>query len=175
MYLIALLAFFDKKDFTMSTPAHLWLTDENGSPVSGGCLIPSRTGSIELKSLSHNVTIPVDPHWGKLTATRVHSPVVIQKEFDQTTPVLFRALCEGRTLKKAMIRMYRIIDAGVESEYFNIVLDNVKITTISPVLRPGGQVSTHLENIELRYESITWKYTEGNIIYRDTWNNLVRA
>lgn len=28
---------------------------------------------------------------------------------------------------------------------------------------------------ELRYKSITWKYTEGNIIYRDSWNNMATA
>ncbi|EMJ5312529.1 type VI secretion system tube protein Hcp, partial [Klebsiella pneumoniae] len=35
----------------------------------------------------------------------------------------------------------------------------------------GGMSSTHLETLELRYEAITWKYTEGNIIYRDSWND----
>lgn len=155
----------------MSTPAHLWLDDENGSPVVGGCLMPLRLGSIELKSFSHGVTIPVDPNWGKLTGTRIHRPVVIVKEFDQTTPVLYRAVCEGRTLKKATIKMYRIMESGIEAEYFNIILENVKLTTVSPYLSPNGQSSTHLETIELRYESITWKYTEGNIIYRDTWND----
>lgn len=157
----------------MSTPAHLWLTDENGSPVVGGCLMPSRLGSIELKSLTHNVTLPVESSWGKLTATRIHAPIVLQKEFDQSTPVLFRALCEGRTCKAATIRMYRILEAGIESEYFNILLENVKITAISPSLLPNGMTSTHLEDIQLRYESITWKYTEGNIIYRDAWNERV--
>ena len=44
----------------MSTPAHLWLEDENGSPIVGSCLMPLRLGSIELKSFSHGVTIPVD-------------------------------------------------------------------------------------------------------------------
>lgn len=159
----------------MSTPAHIWLTDETGSPVVGGCLMPTRLGSIELKSVTHNVSIPVDPHWGKLTGTRVHSPIVMQKEFDKTTPILFRALCEGRKFKSATIRMYRILDAGIESEYFNIFLENVKITTISPYLHPNGITSTHIENIELRYEAITWKYTEGNIIYRDTWNERATA
>ncbi|MEH3410217.1 hypothetical protein POW88_19550 [Enterobacter quasiroggenkampii] len=24
---------------------------------------------------------------------------------------------------------------------------------------------------ELHYEAISWKYTEGNIIYRDIWND----
>lgn len=157
----------------MSTPAHIWIIDENGAPLVGGCLMPARLGSIELKSVIHNVSIPVDPNWGRLTATRVHSPVVIQKEFDQTTPILFRALCESRTLKSATIKMYRISDKGLETEYFNIFLENVKVTTISPCLYPNGTTSTHIENIELRYEAITWTYTEGNIIYRDTWNERV--
>ncbi len=122
----------------------------------------SRSGSIELRSVSHNVTIPVDPHMGKLTGTRVHTPIIFQKEFDQTTPILFRALCQGRTLKSATIKMYRIIDAGLEREYFNILLENVKITTISPSLLPNGMTSTHLENVELHYETITWKYIDGN-------------
>ncbi|MNZ45817.1 Major exported protein [compost metagenome] len=159
----------------MSTPAYLWLEDENGSPVIGSCLMPTRLGSIELKSFSHGVTIPVDPSWGKLTGTRVHRPITIVKEFDQTTPLLYRAVCEGRTMKKATIRMYRILESGVESEYFNIVLEDVKITTVSPYLAPNGLSSTHLETLELRYTAITWKYTEGNIIYRDAWNDRCYA
>lgn len=159
----------------MSTPAHLWLTDENGSPIVGGCLMPTRLGSIEMRTLTHNVTIPVDASLGKLTGTRVHTPIVFQKEFDQTTPLLFRALCQGRTLKSATIRMYRITDAGIETEYFNIVLENVKITSITPSLIPTGMTGTHVENIEMRYETITWKYVDGNIQFKDGWNERMTA
>ena len=155
----------------MSTPAHLWLEDENGSPVVGGCIMPLRLGSIELKSFSHGVTIPVDPNLGKLTGTRVHRPITIVKEFDRSTPLLYRAVCEGRTMKKAIIKMYRILDSGIEAEYFNIILENVKFTTVAPYLAPNEMSSTHLETLELRYEAITWKYTDGNIIYRDSWND----
>ena len=152
----------------MSTPAHLWLEDENGSPIIGSCMMPTRLGSIELKSFSHGVTIPVDPSWGKLTGTRVHRPITIVKEFDQTTPLLYRAVCEGRVMKKGIIKMYRILESGIEAEYFNIVMENVKFTTVAPFMTPNGMSSTHLETLELRYEAISWKYTEGNIIYRDT-------
>jgi len=155
----------------MSTPAHLWLEDENGSPIVGSCMMPTRPGSIELKSFSHGVTIPVDPSWGKLTGTRVHRPITIVKEFDQTTPLLYRAVCEGRVMKKGIIKMYRILESGIEAEYFNIVMENVKFTTVAPFMTPNGMSSTHLETLELRYEAISWKYTEGNIIYRDTWND----
>lgn len=159
----------------MSTPAHLWLEDENGSPVVGSCMMPLRTGSIELKSFSHGVTIPVDPNRGKLTGTRIHRPITIVKEFDQTTPLLYRAVCEGRVMKKATIRMYRTLESGIEADYFNIILENVKITTVSPYLAPNGLSSTHLETLEMRYEAITWKYTDGNILYRDSWNDRATA
>lgn len=71
----------------MSTPAHLWLEDENGSPVVGSCMIPLRLGSIELKSFSHGVTIPVDPNWGKLTGT-VHngSAISVTQRHEQYSP-----------------------------------------------------------------------------------------
>ncbi|OQD51069.1 Hcp1 family type VI secretion system effector [Enterobacter cancerogenus] len=152
----------------MSTPAHLWLEDENGSPIVGSCMMRTRRGSIELKSFSHGVTIPVDPGWGKLTGTRVHRPITIVKEFDQTTPLLYRAVCEGRVMKKGIIKMYRILESGIDAEYFNILMENVKFTTVAPFLTPNGISSTHLETLELRYEAISWKYMEGNIIYRDT-------
>ncbi|MGK0702808.1 Hcp family type VI secretion system effector [Yokenella regensburgei] len=159
----------------MSNPAHLWLTDENGSPIVGSCMMPTRLGSIELHSVNHNLRIPADTQTGRLTGTRVHSPLVMQKEFDQTTPLLLRALCEGRTLKSATIKMYHILDAGIEHEYFNIIMENIKITSITPNLHPSGMSSTHFEDIELRYESITWKHTDGNILYKDSWNQRVTA
>ncbi|PVZ82389.1 Hcp family type VI secretion system effector [Serratia sp. S1B] len=33
----------------------------------------------------------------------------------------------------------------------------------------------HLEQLELRYEKITWTYKEGNIIYSDSWNERTTA
>lgn len=159
----------------MSTPAHLWLEDENGSPIVGSCQMPLRLGSIELKSFSHHVTIPVDASWGKLTGTRVHSPITIVKEFDRTTPILYRGVCEGRTFKKGVIKMYRITESGTEAEYFNILLENIKMTTVSPYIAPNGLSSTHLETLGLRYQAITWKYVDGNILYRDAWNELARC
>lgn len=159
----------------MSNPAYLWLTDENGSPIIGSCLVTGRVGAIELKAVTHHLSIPVDVNTGALTGTRVHSPVTIQKDFDKTTPILCKALSEGQTLKSAIIKMYQIIDAGVETEYFNIILENVKITGITPNLFPGSGTGTHCETIQLRYEAITWKHCDGNIIYKDAWNHRATA
>ena len=154
----------------MSNPAYLFLTDENGSPMVGPCLVSGREGAIELKSFTHNVNIPVDGNTGRLTSTRIHMPVMFQKEFDRVTPLLFRALSMGETLQSATIKMYQINQAGLEQEYFNIFLENVKITSITPDLYPGANTGTHLETVLIRYEKITWKHCEGNIIYSDSWN-----
>ncbi|MDH0063813.1 Hcp family type VI secretion system effector [Leclercia adecarboxylata] len=154
----------------MSNPAYLFLTDENGSPMVGPCLVSGREGAIELKSFTHNVNIPVGGSTGRLTGTRIHMPVMFQKEFDRVTPLLFRALSMGKTLQSATIKMYQINQAGLEQEYFNIFLENVKITSITPDLYPGANTGTHLETVLIRYEKITWKHCEGNIIYSDSWN-----
>ncbi|NUU67969.1 type VI secretion system tube protein Hcp [Enterobacteriaceae bacterium BIT-l23] len=155
----------------MSNPAYLWLTDSNGSPVTGGSLVSGRVGAVELITVVHHMHIPTDGNTGRLTGTRVHSPITIQKEFDRVTPFLYRALSEGQTLKSATIKMYRITEAGTEAEYFNILFNNVKITAITPNLHPGGVTGTHLETVQFRYEAITWKYVDGNIIYKDSWND----
>lgn len=61
-------------------------------------------------------------------------------------------------MKKATIKMYRILESGIEAEYFNIILENVKFTTVAPYLSPGSMTSTHTETLELRYEAITEVY-----------------
>jgi len=159
----------------MSNPAYMFLVDENGSPVTGGSLVSGRVGSIELKSFTHNMHIPTDAHTGNLTGTRVHSPIFIQKEFDKTTPILYRALSQGNTLKSATIKMYQVMESGIEFEYFIIFLENVKVTSISPSLYEGGQTGTHFEKVQFRYEKITWKHCDGNIVYTDAWNHRVTA
>ena len=94
----------------MSIPAHLWLFDENGSPIVGPSLLPARLGSFEIRSVIHQVWIPESSNTGRLIGTRVHSPLNLHKEFDAATPVLYRAMCEGRIFQKAVLKMYRILD-----------------------------------------------------------------
>lgn len=57
--------------------------------------------------------------------------------------------------------MYRINEVGLEVEYFNIAMANIKITAITPNLHPAGMTSTHLEDIDFRYETITGDTQKG--------------
>lgn len=39
----------------------------------------------------------------------------------------------------------------------------------------GFEKHNHNESIELRYEKITWKYCDGNVVFADAWNERVTA
>jgi len=158
----------------MPIPAYMWLKDDGGAAIKGSVDIHKREGSIEIIGFSHGVNLPVDGSNGKITGTRSHSPVSLEKEFDSSSPYLYKAVATGQTLKSAEIRWYKINDAGQEEVYFVMFLEGVKVTGVNPGMpnaKYGGlsQVN-HMESVSLMYDKITWRYTDGNVEYRDAWN-----
>lgn len=163
----------------MAIPSYLWLKDDGGADIKGAVDVQDREGSIEVIEFVHSLNIPTDSNSGKLTGTRIHSPVVLVKEFDSSSPYLYKAVTSGQTLKSAEFRWYRINDAGQEAEYFNIKLENVKVVSVAPVMHnvknPATEKFNHMESVQLRYEKITWTHTDGNIIHSDAWNERTTA
>jgi type VI secretion system secreted protein Hcp len=155
----------------MPIPAYMWLRDDGGALIKGGVDVQDREFSIEVRGFHHNLMIPTDNATGKVTGTRIHSPVLIVKEFDYSSPYLYKAVATGQNLTSAEIKWYKINDAGQEAEYFNMLLEGVRVVSISPSMAaPDNKNENHMETVELRYERITWKHCDGNIIYTDSWN-----
>ncbi|WP_286882302.1 Hcp family type VI secretion system effector [Pantoea sp. UBA5037] len=143
----------------MAIPAYLWLKDDGGADITGSVDVSNREGSIEVLSFMHGLSIPADNHNGKLTGTRIHSEMEFEKEFDSSSPYLYKAVATGQTLASAEIKWYRINYAGQEEEYFNMLMEKVKIVSIMPLMHNVKSVQNlnHLESVTLRYEKITWK------------------
>lgn len=119
---------------------------------------------------------PTDNATGKITGTRMHSSMLIIKEFDCSSPYLYKAVATGQSLVSAEIKWYRINYQGQEEEYFNMLLEGVRVVSISPAMAPGDNPNeNHMETVELRYEKITWKHNDGNIIFSDAWNERQSA
>lgn len=133
-----------------------------------------RDGSIEIIGLSHGINLPVDSANGKITGTRQHSPMMIEKEVDSSTPYLYKAAATGQTLKSAEIKFYNINDAGQEVCYYSVLMENVRITgvncSVPNVKLEGNNKMNHTESVSIQYEKITWKIVDGNIQYADAWN-----
>lgn len=156
----------------MAIPAYLWLKDDGGADIKGSVDVNQREGSIEVTGFTHNLSIPTDSATGKLTGTRQHAAMLIEKEFDSSSPYLYRAVATGQTLHSAELKWYRINDAGQEVEYFNMLLEGVKVVSIMPVMHDTKNVpgTGHVESVQLRYAKITWKYCDGNVVFADAWN-----
>lgn len=155
----------------MAIPAYLWLKDDGGAAIKGSVDVDKREGSIEVLSFMHGLSIPSDNQNGKLTGTRIHSEMEFEKEFDSSSPYLYKAVATGQTLESAEIKWYRINYAGQEEEYFNMLLEKVKVVSINPIMHNIKVVQNmnHLESVTLRYEKITWKYCDGNVQFSDSW------
>lgn len=63
----------------MAVPVHLFLKDDGGAMIRGGSDVQGREGSIELRGLTHNLSIPTDGATGKLTGTRQHGHFFLTK------------------------------------------------------------------------------------------------
>lgn len=157
----------------MPIPPYLWLKDDGGADIKGSVDVQDREGSIELIGFSHGLNLPVDSANGKITGTRSHSPIMFEKEFDSSSPYLYKAVATGQTLKSAEIRFYHINDAGQEVCYFVITMEGVKITGVNPGVPntklAGNAQLNHMESVSMMYDKITWRYIDGNIQYSDAW------
>lgn len=79
----------------MAIPAYLWLKDDGGALIKGDVDVINRESSIEIKGFHHNLMIPTDNATGKVTGTRMHSPMLLVKEFDYSSPYLYKAVSTG--------------------------------------------------------------------------------
>jgi type VI secretion system secreted protein Hcp len=157
----------------MPIPAYMWFKDDGGADIKGSVTVQGREGSVEVIGFSHGLNIPVDSSSGKITGTRSHSPMSIEKEFDASSPYLYKAVATGQTLQSAELKWYKINDAGREHVYFIMFLEGVKITGVNPGM-PNTKLSemsslNHVETVSIMYERITWHYTDGNIKHTDSW------
>lgn len=152
----------------MPVPAYMWIAEAPGSVKVKG-----REDSIEVIAFRHEVLIPTDPHTGKLAGVRRHEPLVITKAFDKSSPYLYQACVKGQTLKKVEIKWYEIDPTGKEVEYFNHLLEYVKIVSVKPFMPntkdPASDRLVHMEEVSFRYERITWTFVDGTIQYMDSW------
>jgi type VI secretion system secreted protein Hcp len=158
----------------MAIPAYMWLKDDGGADIKGSSTVQKREGSVEIIGFGHGVNLPVDNKTGVITGSRSHAPMHIEKEFDASSPYLYKAVSTGQTLQSAELKWYRINDAGKEDVYFIMLMEGVKVVGVNPGMANARLAAmsplNHVESVSLMYDRITWHYTDGNIKFTDSWN-----
>lgn len=152
----------------------MWLKDDGGADIKGSVTVQRREGSIEVIGFGHGINLPVDNKTGDISGSRTHSPLSLEKEFDASSPYLYKAVSKGQTLQSAELKWYRINDAGQEEVYFIMLMEGVKVVGVNPGMAntrlAGMSALNHVESVSLLYDRITWHYTDGNIKFTDSWN-----
>jgi type VI secretion system secreted protein Hcp len=148
----------------------MWIND---GEIKGGCTVAGREDSIEVLEFNHEVRIPTDPDTGTLTGTRKHEAFKIVKAFDQSSPLLYKAVCEGLTYETLRLEWYKIDDEGAEIMYFKHELEQVKVCSVKPMMynvkAKEYERYVHMEEVSFRYGKISWEYPDGGYMHSDSW------
>lgn len=157
----------------MASPAYLTITDDQGQQVKASVAIKGREGTAEVLAFRYDVEIPSDKNTGALTAVRKHNAAVITKNFDCASPILFDAVCRGKTMQKMQLDWYRINDRGEEEIYFSHILSGVKVVKLDQYMKNVKDQANdgygHQEDAYVRFKKIVLKYPDGNIEASDAW------
>lgn len=119
---------------------------------------------IEITTWNHSITQPKSGSAstsGGHTAERTeHGDMVLVKELDSASPLLYQAVSSGTTFQTAQIEFFRDAGDGKRVKYLDIQMKNVLISHIAPT-NDGKALPS--ESFCLKYAAIQWKYQKQNI------------
>lgn len=120
-----------------------------GNDINGESATPGFENKIELLSFSHGVA--TDRTSGK----RDSKDMTVTKYLDNVTPLLHRALMEGKVFPRVDLIIGRN-DAGRVRVVMRYILKNV---LISAIFVSGGGADVPVETMTLDYDNISWDYS----------------
>ena len=153
---------------------HLMLQID-GTDIEGESTITSldRENTIEVWSYRYEVITPREDSTGLATGRRQHSPIVITKRIDKSSPLLFKALAQNEPVTSGEFRFYRPDPAGsgAEEHYMTVLIEfgyvsSYRTFTLSDYSCGGTQL---MEEISFVFQDITITYEIGGATHKDSW------
>ena len=161
----------------MALNAYLKLKGQKTGEIKGSVTQKGREGKIMVIAVSHEILSPRDPASGLPTGKRMHKPMVITKELDKATPLLYNVLVNNENVTEWELQFWRPSATGAEQQHFTIKLTNANIASVSLRLpnnkHPDLMKFETYEEIAFTYQKIEWTWTEGGITAMDDWESPV--
>jgi type VI secretion system secreted protein Hcp len=157
----------------MALAAYLTLTAERQGPIQGSVTQKGREGKILVVSVRHEIVCPRNPQSGIPTGKRMHKPLIVTKELDRSSPLLYNILCTNENVREARIDFWTATPTGHEKQHYTVRLTNANIATISfklaNIRNPKLVRLNEYEEISFTYEKIEWTWNDGGITAGDDW------
>lgn len=161
----------------MPMPIHMTLKGQTQGEIKGGCTQKGREGSILIFAFDHDILSPRDIASGLPTGKRQHKPVLVTKEIDKSSPLLYSALCNNENMTEVVFKFWKPSAAGKEVQYYTIKLTNANIaarkTFFPNMLFPENTKLPHLEEVAFTYQKIEWTFEDGGITSEDDWETPI--
>lgn len=157
----------------MALNAYLRLKGTTQGEIKGSVTQKGREDSIMVIGFNHEVISPRDAASGLPTGKRQHKPIVITKEMDKATPLLFHALVTNENIPEWELRFWQPSASGKEVQYYTIQLINASIAAIRTEMLnnkyPENMQHKEREHISFCYQKIIWTFEDGGITAEDDW------
>jgi type VI secretion system secreted protein Hcp len=153
--------------------AYMTVKGQKAGVVKGGATAKGQEGSIVVLSTSLAITSPRDATSGLPTGQRVHQPIVITKELDKSSPILWNMLVTNENISNVTIKYVRAAANGAEPQIYQIKLTNASISSITfhqpnSALADSRAVNEY-EDVTFTYQKIEWTWNDGGITSTDEW------
>ena len=162
----------------MALNGYLSLTGQKQGDIKGSVTQKGRENKIMVIAVSHDIVSPRDPASGLPTGKRMHKPLVITKEVDKSSPLLYNVLTHNENISKWKLEHWTPqLDAkrgmGSEVQHYTVELINANIASISFRMannkHPDLMKFELYEEIAFTYQKIIWTWNDGGITAEDDW------
>ena len=144
---------------------YLTITPETtGEAVQGPSVSSQAPTTIEVLEIKHQMTHEYDSVHGAPSGDRKHEPLLITKEIDVTTPLLYSMCARADLLTEVRLDYYiQIGNAPEPVPFFSWILNNAYVVSVRCI--PAGEMSVEfsdrydlLEEDAFAYQQITWQH-----------------
>lgn len=161
----------------MALNAYLSLKGQKQGDIKGSVTQSGRAGKIMVIAVSHEIISPRDPASALPTGKRMHKPLVITKELDKSSPLLYNVLVNNENVQTWELQHWTPSGTGQEKQHFTIKLTNANIASISFRMannkHPDLMKYAEYEEVAFTYQKIEWTWVDGGITAMDDWESPV--
>lgn len=166
----------------MALNAYLKLKGQKQGDIKGSVTQKGREGKIMVIAVSHDIVSPRDLASGLSTGKRIHKELVITKELDQSSPLLYNILVNNENITAWELQFWHpqlkaAAGTGGEIQHYTIKLTNANISRIGFRMPnnkyPDLMKLSEYEEVGFTYEKIEWTWVDGNITAMDDWESPV--
>jgi len=162
----------------MALNAYLKMKGQTQGEIKGSVTQKGRENKILVIAYEHGIVSPRDSASGLPTGKRMHKPLMIMKELDKATPLLYNILVNNENIPEWQLEFWTpqssaARGAGSEVQHYTIELMNASIASIEQIMlnvkNPELAKYVEHEKIFFTYQKITWTWKDGGITAMDDW------